>query len=165
MQKVVKLLSALTIGLAAAGCSTTPTSLIATGSLPKTASATAKPTPIAKPVKAAKPTRMYVWAGFKEKDCSPAEPQMALAVTPTKGDVSFRPNETITIQHSASGKCVGQRVSGTAIYYTPKAGQDGLDRFTVAATTRSGKTVSRSFNVNIVQTPLPEQRDAQGGAP
>lgn len=165
MRKAATTWVAATFCLALAGCSTTPSSLIATGSLPKVAEAASKPAAFAKPVQETKATRMYVWAGFKEKDCSPVEPQMSLAVAPTKGDVSFRPNESITIQHSASGKCVGQRVSGTAIYYTSKAGHDGPDRFTVTATTQSGKTVSRTFNVNIVQSTLAAQIDPQNDSP
>ncbi len=165
MRKAAKTWVAATFCLAIAGCSTTPSSLIATGSLPKVSATASQPKTFAKPVQVAKPTRMYVWAGFKEKDCSPVVPQMSLAVTPTKGDVSFRPNETITVQHSASGKCVGQRVSGTAIYYTSKADHEGPDRFTVTATTQSGKTVSRTFNVNIVQSTLAAQLDPQSDAP
>ena len=154
MLKTATILATIVTGFGLVGCSTTPASLIATGTLPTLASqpaAQAKPAAFAKPVKAAKATRMYVWAGFKEKDCSPIAPQMAVAVTPTKGDVSFRPNEMITIQHSKSGKCVGQRVPGTAIYYTPKADQDGPDRFSVTATSSSGQVATRSFNVNVVQ--------------
>jgi hypothetical protein len=159
MFKSAIILAAIVTGFGLMGCSSMPasllpTSLMTTGALPSLAStpaATAKPIAFAKPVKAAKATRMYVWAGFKEKDCSPIAPQMAVAVTPTKGDVTFRPNETITIQHSASGKCVGKRVPGTAIYYTPKADQDGPDRFTVTATSSSGQVATRSFSVNVVQ--------------
>lgn len=165
------ILTILAIGPAVAACSTNQTSLISTGSLPnllnptttsakpaaaaKPAVAAAKPTGYVKPVKAAKATRMYVWAGFKEKDCSPVEATMTLAVAPTKGDVSFRPNETITVQQSASGKCVGQRIAGTAIYYTPKAGQEGADQFSVAAATPNGGSATRSFNVEIVDAAAP----------
>ena len=165
MHTIATTLTAAALCLAMAGCSSVPSSLIATGSLSKAVEPSAKPATFAKPVQTGKPTRMYVWAGFKEKDCSPVEPQMSLSVTPTKGDVSFRPNESITVQHSASGKCVGQRVPGTAIYYTSKAGHDGPDRFTVTAATRSGKTVSRTFNVNIVQSNLAAHIDPQSDSP
>lgn len=149
MQKVVIALSTLTIGLSVAACSTTPASLISTSSLPKMTDKVATPSAFAKPVKAAKPTRMYVWAGFREKDCSPVVPEMKVAVAPTKGAVTFKPNEPITVQHSASGKCVGKRMQGTAIYYTPSADQIGPDKFTVSATTATGQAVTRSFNVTI----------------
>ena len=109
----------------------------------------AKPTKFAKPVQAAKPTRMYVWSGFKEKDCSPVTADMKVAAAPTKGAITFKPNEPITIQHSASGKCVGKRMQGTAVYYTPNADQIGPDQFTVTATTANGQAVTRSFNVTI----------------
>ena len=156
MLKTVTILAAVATGFGLMGCSSMPesilpSSLMTTGALPTAASTPANPAAFAKPVKVAKATRMYVWAAFKEKDCSPVTPQMAVAVTPTKGAVSFRPNETITIQHSTSGKCVGQRVPGTAVYYTPKADQDGPDSFSVTATNSSGQVATRSFNVNVVQ--------------
>ncbi|MFY0614244.1 MAG: hypothetical protein JXQ99_22130 [Hyphomicrobiaceae bacterium] len=149
MQKVVVGLSTLVTGLAIAACSTTPASFISTGSLPKVSETVTKPTAFAKPVKAAKATRMYVWSGFKEKDCSPVAADMKVATAPTKGTITFKPNEPITIQHSASGKCVGQRMQGTAVYYTPNADQIGPDTFTVSATTATGQAVTRSFNVTI----------------
>ena len=165
MQNAATISTAVAFCLAIAGCSSTPSSLIATGSLSKAAEPSGKPAAFAKPVRTGKPTRMYVWAGFKEKDCSPVQPQMSLSATPTKGDVSYRPNEAVTVQHSASGKCVGQRVSGTAIYYTPKAGTDGHDRFTVTAATPNGSTVSRTFNVDIVQSNLAAQIDTRSDSP
>ena len=140
------------IGLALAGCSTTPASLISTGSLAPEATKAAKPTKsatFAKPVKAAKATRMYVWAGFKEKDCSPVAAEMSVAVAPSKGTVTFRKDEPTTVQYSASGKCVGKRMQGTAVYYTPAADQFGPDKFTVSAKTATGQAVTRSFNVTI----------------
>ena len=149
MQKVVMVLTTLVIGLSLAGCSTTPASVIATGSLPTLTDKVAKPTKFAKPVKAAKPTRMYVWSGFREKDCSAVPAEMKIAAAPSKGTVTFKPNEPITIQHSASGKCVGQRMQGTAVYYTPSADHLGPDQFTVTATTANGQSVTRSFNVTI----------------
>ena len=159
MLKIATILVTIVSGFGLVGCSSMPesilpSSLLTTGALPSLASqpaAPAKSAAFAKPVKAAKATRMYVWAAFKEKDCSPLTPQMAVAVTPTKGAVTFRPNETITIQHSASGKCVGKRVPGTAIYYTPNADQDGPDQFSVTATSSSGQIGTRSFRVNVVQ--------------
>lgn len=93
---------------------------------------------------------MYVWAGFKESDCAPVAPQLGVSQSPAKGDVSFRPNETITVQHSASGKCIGQSMAGTGIYYTAKQGVTGDDAFTVTASTPSGQTITRTFNVTIV---------------
>lgn len=162
------ILTILAIGPAMAACSSNQTTLISTGSLPnllspssttakpaaaaKPAVATAKTAGYVKPVQAAKATRMFVWAGFKEKDCSPVEATMTLTAAPAKGNVSFRANETITVQQSASGKCVGQRIAGTAIYYTPKTGQQGPDAFTVAAATPNGGSATRSFNVEIVDT-------------
>lgn len=158
MFKVATGLAGIAATFALFGCSTMPefpTSLISTGSLSTPASqptaAPAKPATFAKPVQAAKATRMYVWAGFREKDCSPLAPQMAVAVQPSKGQITFRQNETITVQHSKSGKCVGQRVAGTGVYYTPNADQIGPDRFSVTATTPSGQVATRSFNVKVVQ--------------
>ena len=135
-------------GVALAGCSSVPTSPISTSALPAPTAAPGKPPT---PVRTSKATQMYVWAGFKEKDCSPVAPSLGLSQTPAKGDVSFQPNQTITVQHSSSGKCVGQSMSGTGIYYTAKPGQSGTDSFTVTASTPSGQTVTRTFNVNIVE--------------
>lgn len=176
------ILTVLAIGPAVAACSSNQTTLISTGSLPnllnpastsakpaaeeKKATVAAKPGGYVKPVTTAKATRMFVWAGFKEKDCSPVEATMTLAAAPTKGDVSFRANETITVQQSASGKCVGQRIAGTAIYYTPKAGQAGPDQFTVAAATPNGGSATRSFKVEIVEAAAtPDEPETGNGSP
>lgn len=138
---------ALAISLGLVGCSSVPTSPISTSALPAP-TATAGKTPT--PVHISKATQMYVWAGFKEKDCTPLAPTLGLSQTPAKGDVSFQPNQSITVQHSSSGKCIGQNMPGTGIYYTAKPGQSGTDSFTVTASTPSGQTITRSFTVNIV---------------
>jgi hypothetical protein len=94
---------------------------------------------------------MYVWAGFKEKDCSPIDAAVVVSKAPAKGTVSFRPGQETTIQFSGSGKCVGQRLKGTGVYYTASKGQTGTDQFTATATTPSGQTVTRTFQVRIVE--------------
>lgn len=153
---MMRLISTVTVvsGFLLAGCSTVPNfpampaSPISTSALPAAAKPAVKS---ATPVRTSKATQMYVWAGFKEKDCSPITPTLGVSQPPTKGTVTFRENETITVQHSASGKCIGQSMAGTGIYYQPTKGQDGGDSFTVTASTASGQAVTRTFNVKIVE--------------
>ena len=159
MKTVSIMLAALLSGLCVSGCSSTPTPQTDPGSVPDKA-ANNRPTR-STPVVAERPARMYVWAGFNEKDCTPITPTLAVAQAPTKGEVSFRPNQMTTIQHSSSGKCLGHRLPGTGIYYTARKGQTGLDQFSVTATTKSGQAVTnqavtnqavtKSFQVQIVE--------------
>ena len=139
---------ALAISLGLVGCSSVPTSPISTSALPAP-TATAGKTPT--PVHISKATQMYVWAGFKE-NCHALAPTLGLSQTPAKGDVSFQPNQSITVQHSSSGKCIGQNTQSQYrnLLHTAKPGQSGTDSFTVTASTPSGQTITRSFTVNIV---------------
>ncbi len=139
------------LGLAA--CSTGP-------SMPSLSLTTGSVTPSPKPAQAAKPAKrvvaakaakMYVWNAFMEKDCRPIEPALSVTQAPARGKLSFKPNESVVVQHSISGKCVGQRMAGTGIYYTPAADQQGMDRFAVTATTPSGQTSTKTFTVEVVQ--------------
>jgi hypothetical protein len=148
----------LVAGVAVVGCSTTPTltmpnlaapvSGVTTGALPagNKAAAPVRGTPVV----ADRPARVFVWAGFKEKDCSPVPATVTVAKQPGKGTVSFRDNQTTTVQYSQSGKCIGQRMQGTGVYYTAGKGKEGVDTFSVTATTPTGQTLSRSFQVRIV---------------
>jgi len=94
---------------------------------------------------------MYIWAGFSEKDCRVVTPKFAVTQAPAKGTVSFRPNQPTKIQHSGSGKCLGTKLPGTGIYYTAGKGQSGSDQFSITATTPSGQTATKSFQVEIVE--------------
>jgi hypothetical protein len=148
----------LVAGFAVVGCSTTPTltmpslsgpaSGFTTGALPKAkVDAPVRGTPVI----AERAARVFVWAGFKEKDCSLVPATVTIAKQPGKGAVSFRANQTTTVQYSQSGKCIGQRMQGTGVYYTASKGTEGVDTFSVTATTPTGQTMSRSFQVRIVE--------------
>jgi hypothetical protein len=103
------------------------------------------------PVVPGRPARVFIFAGFG-KNCEPvAAPQITVTATPLKGDVSFVPGQETTIQYSAQGTCIGQKTQGTGIYYTARAGQEGVDRFTVSAKLASGETATRTFEVRIAE--------------
>ena len=136
----------LVSGLFLAGCSNSPALKSEAGALNAAANKEVKRVT---PIVPGRPARMFVWAGFKPEDCSATSPVVALSEKPTKGEVSFRPNQSTMIRESSSGKCVGKRMVGTGIYYTARHGQLGPDRFTVTATTPDGEKVARAFLVEI----------------
>ncbi len=146
MKSTIMILAALASGLSVAGCSSQPTPKLEPGSPAATVGAKRS-----RPVVAERPARMYIWAGFSEKDCRAVTSKFAVTQAPTKGTVSFRPNQPTKIQHSGSGKCIGTRLAGTGIYYTAHKGQSGSDQFSVTATPPSGQTVTKSFQVEIVE--------------
>jgi hypothetical protein len=101
------------------------------------------------PVVPGRRARVFVFAGFGQK-CEPlAAPQITITAPPAKGDITFVPGQETTIQHSAQGTCIGQKVPGTGVYYTARAGQKGSDRFALSAKLATGETVDRSFEVHI----------------
>jgi hypothetical protein len=103
------------------------------------------------PVIVGRPARVFVMAGFG-KSCEPvAAPEITITQPPEKGDVSFIPNQETTIQYSAAGTCVGQKTTGTGIYYTARAGSAGTDKFAVSAKLASGEVASRAFEVRITE--------------
>ena len=103
------------------------------------------------PVVPGRPARVFIFAGLDEK-CEPiAAPQITITEPPAKGDVSFVPGQETTMQYSAKGTCVGRKTTGTGIYYTARAGQEGTDRFSVTAKLASGDTATRTFEVTIAK--------------
>jgi hypothetical protein len=103
------------------------------------------------PVVPDRPARVFIFAGLDEK-CEPiAAPQITITARPAKGDVSFVPGQETTIQYSAKGTCVGRKATGTGIYYTARAGQEGTDRFSIIAKLASGDTATRTFEVTIAK--------------
>ena len=99
-------------------------------------------------------------AGPRASSSSPASERAAsrsrrrkitITAPPAKGDVSFVPGQETTIQYSAQGTCIGQKAQGTGIYYTARAGQQGTDRFSVAAKLASGEAATRTFEVRIAE--------------
>ena len=114
---------------------------------PPTADAAVRSTPVV-PGRAA---RVFVFAGFGDK-CEPvAAPQITITAPPAKGEVTFVPGQDTTIQYSAQGTCIGQKTKGTGVYYTARAGQQGTDRFSIAAKLATGETASRTFEVRIAE--------------
>ena len=112
-----------------------------------TADAAVRSTPVV-PGRAA---RVFVFAGFGD-NCEPvAAPQITITAPPAKGEVTFVPGQETTIQYSAQGTCIGQKTKGTGVYYTARAGQQGTDRFSIAAKLESGETASRTFEVRIAE--------------
>jgi len=103
------------------------------------------------PVVPGRPARVFIFAGFGTH-CEPvAAPQITITQPPAKGDVSFVPGQETTIQYSAQGTCIGQKTQGTGIYYTARAGQEGADRFSIAAKLGTGETAARTFEVRIAE--------------
>ena len=86
------------------------------------------------------PARVFVFAGFGDHCEQVPAPQIAVTQAPAKGDLSFVQDQETTIQYSAQGTCIGQTAKGTGIYYTARAGQDGVDRFSVSAKLSTGET-------------------------
>jgi hypothetical protein len=103
------------------------------------------------PVVPGRRARVFIFAGFGD-DCQPVPaPKFTITAPPAKGEVSFVPGQETVIKTSAQGTCLGQKTTGTGIYYTANAGQQGTDRFAVLATLPTGETATRTFEVHIAQ--------------
>jgi len=92
---------------------------------------------------------MYIWAGFDPDTCTAITPTLTVSQSPAKGAVTFRPNQMTKIMQSTSGKCIGQTVYGTGIYYTARKGTRGQDQFAVTAATSDDPPVTHSFSLTI----------------
>jgi len=103
------------------------------------------------PVVPGRPARVFVFAGFGDKCEAVAAPQITITAPPAKGEVTFVPGQDTTIQYSAQGTCIGQQTKGTGVYYTARAGQQGTDRFSIAAKLATGEMASRTFEVHIAE--------------
>lgn len=94
-------------------------------------------------------TRVYVMAAF-DKDCnSLPKPVIVITAPPGKGQVSFREGQTVVVQQSLSGQCLGSRVTGTGIYYTAGKEASGPDSFSITATLSTGEVAQRTFQLRI----------------
>jgi hypothetical protein len=93
---------------------------------------------------------VFVMAGFGTNCESLPAPAITITAPPTKGSVSFDPGQETTVNTSASGTCIGQKVSGTGIYYTAREGTSGADTFSIRAEL-GGDVTQRTFSVEIVQ--------------
>jgi hypothetical protein len=105
----------------------------------------------ASPVVPGRPARVFVFAAFGKNCQALPAPEIAITASPAKGDVSLVPEQETTIQYSAQGTCIGQRTTGTGVYYTAHPNATGTDRFAVEAKLASGEVASRSFEVRIAQ--------------
>lgn len=128
--------------LAAAGalCSALPTMAVAQS--PETPPGMSRVSP-------GKATRVYVMAAFDAQCKAVAAPNIAVTKPPAKGSVSFREGQTTTIQSSLTGNCIGQRVSGTGVYYTAGESAAGEDTFSIEARLATGEVANRSFRMFI----------------
>jgi hypothetical protein len=140
---------ALPIVIALSGCSANQTSnAIQAGSVPQPAAVT--PHVTATHVAAGGSKLIYTLLSF-DKNCRPSEPRLTIEQQPAKGEVSFKPIPMATVLSSPSGHCIGKSMRGTAVVYTPRNGQTGIDRFAIAATSLSGEIGTRSFVVEITE--------------
>ena len=139
-----KVLLAL-LALVVVGCSTSGPAGEQTSVEPATIDAATRSSPVV----VGRAARVFVFAGVG-KNCEPvAAPQVTISVPPAKGDLTFKPGQETTIAASAQGTCVGQKSTGTGVYYTARAGSNGTDRFSVQAKLASGEVTTRSFEVKI----------------
>ena len=74
---------------------------------------------------------------------------MSVTAPPNKGKVEFREGQQTTVMQSQSGKCIGQRTTGTGVYYTAGKDQAGADQFTISARTSTGQATTKTFNFQI----------------
>jgi hypothetical protein len=102
------------------------------------------------PVVAGRRARVFVMAGFGAKCESLPAPNITITQPPAKGSVAFEPGQETTVNTSASGTCIGSRVTGTGIYYTARSGERGTDTFSIQAEL-GGDVTQRSFTVEIVE--------------
>lgn len=158
MRTAIALSIAAFVGLAVSACAANQSSLLTTGAINSPgaisssgavkAAAPEHPTR-STPAVAGRPARVFVMVGFMQSDCSAIVPDIRVLRAPTKGSVSFRPNQMTTVQFSQTGKCTGTQLAGTGIYYTARAGETGGDSFTVEAMTPGGEVATRTFQVRI----------------
>lgn len=93
---------------------------------------------------------VFTFAGLGEGCSSTAQPRITIDKAPTKSTVSFNPVEPTVMQYSLSGRCIGQRVAATGIYYAPRSGETGTDTFTISAYAGRGTVATRTINVTLV---------------
>jgi hypothetical protein len=78
-------------------------------------------------------TLVGTYANYAEGTCrAGAIPQMKVTRKPKHGKVSFR--QVSGKLGKNAGPCAGETVKGVAVYYTPKSGYRGEDRFSTGYT-------------------------------
>lgn len=101
------------------------------------------------PVVIGRPARVFIFAGLGDACETLNAPEINVKAPPTKGDLSFVPGQQTTIQHSATGKCIGRTANGTGVYYTARPDTSGTDRFMLEAKLATGEVSTRTFEVTI----------------
>lgn len=150
MRRKFLALQLVALCLVVAGCSSNgPASDQAAIDPAATAAPTMDAATRSSPVVVGRPARVFVFAGVG-KNCEPvAAPQVTVTAQPAKGDVSFKPGQETAIAASAQGTCVGQKSTGTGVYYKARSGSNGTDRFSVQAKLAGGEVSTRTFEVRI----------------
>ena len=100
-----------------AACSSAPQSAVMQPAAAPTLDAATRTMPVI----AGRPARVFVFAGWDAAGAATAAPQVTVTSAPGQGDISLRPGQTTSIAASAGGTCAGRTVTGTGVYYTPKA--------------------------------------------
>jgi hypothetical protein len=95
--------------------------------------------------------RVFTFAGLGSDCSSTVQPRLIIDKAPTKGSVAFYPVEPTVVQYSLSGRCIGNRVAGTGVYYTPRPGETGPDTFTVSARAGGSTVATRKIDVKIIE--------------
>lgn len=90
-----------------------------------------------------------MFAGLGPK-CEPLPaPQITVTAPPAKGDLSFEPGQSMVLTTATNPACIGKPATGTGLYYTARAGNEGVDQFAVEARMGSGERLARTFAVRI----------------
>jgi hypothetical protein len=100
-------------------------------------------------VGAGKSKLVFVIAGFDAACRSTTYPTVTIDAPAAKGRIILRPGETTTVQYSVSGRCIGAKVEGVAIYYVAADDADGADVFSISARMPSGEVATRMFHIHI----------------
>lgn len=94
------------------------------------------------------------FGGYAKDTCRAAAiPQVKLQRKPEHGKVTFK-QITGTLGKDA-GRCAGTRVKGIAVYYTPKRGYSGQDRFSAGhkmfrwVGSHQTKYISKTFIITV----------------
>lgn len=100
-------------------------------------------------VKANATSRVFAMADFNPDCTFKSFPEIQVSAAPAKGQVSFKTGIPTRVHYSANGNCIGTRVEGTGVCYTPAPGESGEDTFTVAVLLDKAQPVKRTFSVII----------------
>ncbi|HRD77510.1 MAG TPA: hypothetical protein PK264_16510 [Hyphomicrobiaceae bacterium] len=123
---------------------------LAAGTVVLTSDIHAEPVKGAMRVAAGKTKLVFVVAGFDTECRSTTLPVVSVDAPAAKGKVVLKAGETTTVQYSLSGRCIGAKVQGVAIYYVAADDAVGADAFSISARMPTGEIATRMFNLHIV---------------